>query len=237
MRGNHCRGVIWHRAIRSIPARAGEPRNPCSGHVTHTVYPPHCLKSNVTELRSHKASWQIRPRNARWLASVVGKTRRNASANLFWAFVMSALHLIDTRRGSPNCHYVNPSTRGSPRMPKERRARSLTVSAVSLTFKVDTARRQRMLRTESAQDGRTKIARAQPRIRDGERTSSTLTDATSPSPTPSATRHCRRPICRKQRPDQHQQGRRAFTLLVCCVCPVDRPIYGAGERGASFTCG
>ena len=60
-------------------------------------------------------------------------------------------------------------------MPKERRARSLTVSAVSLTFKVDTARRQRMLRTESAQDGRTKIARAQPRIRDGERTSSTLT--------------------------------------------------------------
>ena len=73
-------------------------------------------------------------------------------------------------------------------MPKERRARSLTVSAISLTFKVDTARRQRMLRTESSQDGRTKIARAQPRIRDGERTTSTLTDATSPSPTPSATR-------------------------------------------------
>ena len=96
------------------------------------------------------------------------------------------------------------------RMPKERRARSLTVSAVSLTFKVDTARRQRMLRTESSQDGRTKIARAQPRIRDGERTSSTLTDATSPSPTPSATRHCRRPICRKQPPDQHQQGTTRF---------------------------
>ena len=115
-------------------------------------------------------------------------------------------------------------------MPKERRARSLTVSAVSLTFKVDTARRQRMLRTESVQDGRTKIARAQPRIRDGERTSSTLTAATSPSPTPSATRHCRRPICRKQPPDQHQQGRRAFTLLVCCSSPVDRPICGAGER-------
>ena len=95
---------------------------------------------------------------------------------------------IDTRFGSCNSHYVNPSTRGSPSMPKERRARSLTVSAVSLTFKVDAARRQRMLRTESAQDGRTKIARAQPRIRDGERTSSTLTDATSPSPTPSATR-------------------------------------------------
>ena len=37
--------------------------------------------------------------------------------------------------------------------------------------------------------------------------------ATSPSPTPPATRHCRRPICWKQRPDQHQQGRRAFTLL------------------------
>ena len=94
----------------------------------------------------------------------------------------------DTGGASPKGHYVNPSTRGSPRMPKERRARNLTVSAVSLTFKVDTARRQRMLRTESAQDGRTKITRAQPRIRDGERTSSTLTDATSPSPTPSATR-------------------------------------------------
>ena len=114
-------------------------------------------------------------------------------------------------------------------MPKERRARSLTVSAVSLTFKVDTARRQRMLRTESAQDGRTKIARAQPRIRDGERTSSTLTDATSPSPTPSATRHCRRPICRKQPPDQHQQGRRAFTLLVCCSSPVSANLRGGGE--------
>ena len=37
--------------------------------------------------------------------------------------------------------------------------------------------------------------------------------ATSPSPTPSATRHCRSPICWKQRPDQHQKGRRAFTLL------------------------
>ena len=97
-----------------IPARAGEPRNPCSGHVTHTVYPPHCLKSNVTELRSHKASWQIRPRNARWLASVVGKTRRNASANLFWAFVMSALHLIDTRRGSPKGHYVKRPPRSAP---------------------------------------------------------------------------------------------------------------------------
>ena len=37
--------------------------------------------------------------------------------------------------------------------------------------------------------------------------------ATSPSPTPPAARHCRSPICWKQRPDQHQQGRRAFTLL------------------------
>ena len=30
--------------------------------------------------------------------------------------------------------------------------------------------------------------------------------ATSPSSTPSATRHCRRPTCWKQRPDQHQKG-------------------------------
>ena len=104
-------------------------------------------------------------------------------------------------------------------MPKERRARSLTVSAVSLTFKVDTARRQRMLRTESSQDGRTKIARAQPRIRDGERTSSTLTDATSPFPTPSATRHCRSPICWTQRPDQHQQGRRQLHYLYVAYAP------------------
>ena len=37
--------------------------------------------------------------------------------------------------------------------------------------------------------------------------------ATSPSPTPPATRHCRSPICWTQRPDQYQQGRRAFTLL------------------------
>ena len=31
----------------------------------------------------------------------------------------SVLRLIDTRRDSPNSHYVNPSTRGSPRMPKD----------------------------------------------------------------------------------------------------------------------
>ena len=30
--------------------------------------------------------------------------------------------------------------------------------------------------------------------------------ATSPSPTPSATRYCRSPICWTQRPDQHQRG-------------------------------
>ena len=41
-------------------------------------------------------------------------------------------------------------------MPKERRARSLTASAVSHTFRVDTVRRQHMRRTESAQNGRTR---------------------------------------------------------------------------------
>ena len=112
VRGNPLSGSGSDSCRGSIPARAGEPRNPCSGHVTHTVYPPHCLKSNVTELRSHKVSWQIQPRNARWLASVVGKTRRNASANLFWAFVMSALHLIDTRRGSPNGSLCKPFRAG-----------------------------------------------------------------------------------------------------------------------------
>ena len=34
--------------------------------------------------------------------------------------------------------------------------------------------------------------------------------ATSPSPTPPATRHCRRPICWTQRPDQHQRGMTRF---------------------------
>ncbi len=85
------------------------------------------------------------------------------------------LCLIDTRTGSPKGHYVNPPTRGFSRMPKERRARSLTVSAVSLTFRVDTALRQRMPCTENAQDGRTRSRGPKPRIRDGERASSTPT--------------------------------------------------------------
>ena len=41
-----------------------------------------------------------------WLASLAGKTHRNASANLFWAFIIPALRLIDTRHGSPNSRYV-----------------------------------------------------------------------------------------------------------------------------------
>ena len=61
--------------------------------------------------------------------------------------------------------------------------------------------------------------------------------ATSPSPTPTVTMRYPPVICWKQRPDQRQRGRRAFTLLVCCSSPVDRPICGAGERGASFTSG
>ncbi len=59
--------------------------------------------------------------------------------------------------------------------------------------------------------------------------------ATSPSTTPPATRPRRSPIFWNHRPDQHQKGRRAFTPIVCCVCPVNLPICGAGERGASFT--
>ena len=139
------------------------------------------------------------------LVTAVGKTRCKASANLFRAFDIPVLRLIDTQCGSPKGHYVNPPTRGFSRMPKERRARSLTVSAVSLTFRVGTARRQRMPRTESAQDGRTDRA-APTRIRDGERASLTPTAATPPSPTPSATMRCRRPICWKQLPDQDQKG-------------------------------
>ena len=45
------------------------------------------------------------------MAARVGKTCCNASANLFGAFIMPALRLIDTRCGSHNCHYVNHSVR------------------------------------------------------------------------------------------------------------------------------
>ena len=60
--------------------------------------------------------------------------------------------------------------------------------------------------------------------------------ATSPSPTPSATRHCRRPICWTQRPDQHRQGRRAFkpiegTLLIN-LWPFDRTQLPVRESAA-----
>ena len=48
----------------------------------------HCLKSNVTELRSHKVSWQIQSRNGRWLDTVVGRTRRNASVDLVWPYAV-----------------------------------------------------------------------------------------------------------------------------------------------------
>ena len=120
-----------HRQIRKIvkPPWCAVPTRGVGGIVNSTVlFRRHAVKPNVTELRSHKVSWQIQPRNSRWLASVVGKTHRNASANLFWAFVMPALRIIDTPSGSPKGHYVNPPTRGFSRMPKERRSRSLAVS-------------------------------------------------------------------------------------------------------------
>ena len=41
------------------------------------------------------------------LATVVGRTHCNASANLVWAFVMPAIRLIDTRLASRRGHYVN----------------------------------------------------------------------------------------------------------------------------------
>ena len=46
------------------------------------------------------------------LATVVGRTRCNASANLVWAFVMPAIRLIDTRLASHRGHDVNHSVRG-----------------------------------------------------------------------------------------------------------------------------
>ena len=39
------------------------------------VFNAHCLKSNITELRSHKVSWQIQPRHSRYL----GHRRRKDS--------------------------------------------------------------------------------------------------------------------------------------------------------------
>ena len=57
--------------------------------------------------------------------------------------------------------------------------------------------------------------------------------ATSPSPTPTAMMRCPCLLSWTQRPVQHRPGRRAFTPIVCCVCPVDRPICGVGERGVT----
>ena len=48
-----------------------------------------CRKSNVTELRSHEVSWRIQPRNWRYIASAIGKIRRNESANPIWAYSLS----------------------------------------------------------------------------------------------------------------------------------------------------
>ena len=122
----------------------------------------HCLKSNVTELRLHKVSWRIQPRNWRQASH---RRRQEPPRHIgepdLGIYTSGVLRLIDTLVGSPKGHYVNPPTRGFSRMPKERRARSLTVSAVSLTFRVDTALRQRMPYTENAQDGRTRSRRAQ----------------------------------------------------------------------------
>ena len=100
-----------HRQIRKIvkPPWCAVPTRGVGGIVNSKVlFRRHAVKPNVTELRSHKGSWQIQPRNSRWLASVVGKTHRNASANLFWAFVMPALRIIDTPSDSHKGHYVNP---------------------------------------------------------------------------------------------------------------------------------
>ena len=39
------------------------------------IFNAHCLKSSITELRSHKVSWQIQPRHSRYL----GHRRRKDS--------------------------------------------------------------------------------------------------------------------------------------------------------------
>ena len=50
----------------------------------------HCLKSNVTELRSHKAPGGSSHETRDTLDTVVGKTRRNASENPIWASILPA---------------------------------------------------------------------------------------------------------------------------------------------------
>ena len=85
---------------------------------------PHCLKSNVTELRSHKVSWQIQPRNWRQASH----RRRQEPPQLIdepdlGDLSFRVLRLIDTLVGSPNCHYVNRSVRGF-RPPGSRRISS-----------------------------------------------------------------------------------------------------------------
>ena len=72
----------------------------------------HCLKSNVTELRSHKVSWRIQPRNARY----PGHRRRKDSPQRIGEpdlgiHPSGVLHPVDTQCGSPKVHYVKRSFR------------------------------------------------------------------------------------------------------------------------------
>ena len=75
--------------------------------------PAPCLKSNVTELRSHQVSWQIHHENG-----VAGHRRRQGLLQYPGGHDLSvrrsvAPRLIDTGCGSHSCHYVNRSVRGS----------------------------------------------------------------------------------------------------------------------------
>ena len=77
---------------------------------------PHCLKSNVAELRSHKVSWRIQPRNWRQASH----RRRQEPPQLIdepdlGIHLSGLLRLIDTRRGSPKGCYVNQNRTKDPR--------------------------------------------------------------------------------------------------------------------------
>ena len=64
-----------HRQIRKIvkPPWCAVPTRGVGGIVNFKVlFRRHAVKSNVTELRSHKVSWQIQPRNSR----LAGQRRR-----------------------------------------------------------------------------------------------------------------------------------------------------------------
>ena len=86
-----------------------------AGFLASDLGAAHCLTSNVTELRSNKVSWRIQSRNWR----NPGQRRRKDSPQRVGGHD-SGIHpsgiprLINTRRASPNSHYIKRPPRSAP---------------------------------------------------------------------------------------------------------------------------